>query len=363
MGEATRSTLVRFGTFEADLEAGELRRSGRQVPLQARPLQILAVLLEHPGELVTRQSLRERLWPADVFVDFDHSLNSSIRKLRSALGDEAATPRFVETVDRRGYRFIAPVAFVAFAEDPADRPVSSAPDLPPSSEARMPGLFDFRRRWLAGALILAIAVIVVAVLSVRRSSSSVGATVTSIAVLPFHPLQLDERDQYLGIGIADAVITRLSTLQRVTVRPIAAVRKFTDPAQDPVVAGRELHVDAVLDGSIQRVDERIRITARLVRSADGQALWSDQIDAKTSDLLSLEDAIAGRTASAVLSTLSASDVRKLRARDTSDQRAYEAYAKGRYFASRRAPADYLKAIESFDAAIAADPGYARAYAG
>jgi len=360
MGEATRSTFVRFGTFEADLEAGELRRAGRRVPLQARPFQILAVLLEHPGELVTRQSLRERLWPADVFVDFDHSLNTSIRKLRGALGDEASTPRFVETVDRRGYRFIAPVTP---AGDAADRPVSAAPASPLASDARMPAVSGVSRRWLAGALTIAIAVIVVAVVSVRRSASSVGAAVTSIAVLPFHPLQLDERDQYLGIGIADAVITRLSTLQQVIVRPTAAVRKYADPAQDPLAAGRELRVDAVLEGSIQRLDGRVRVTARLVRTADGHALWSGQIDEKISDLLNLEDAIAGRTASAVLSTLTASDEQKLSAHDTTEQRAYEAYLKGRYFASRRAQDDLLKAIESFEAAIAADARYARAYSG
>src|SRR6185436_6356661 len=231
------SSRVRFGTFELDLDSGELRRSGVELKLQEQPFRLLAMLLERPGEVVTREEVRERLWSADTFVDFDHSLNTAIKKLRQALGDSAENPRFIETLARRGYRFIAPVSTAtptageAPVETPASAPTPVAGETaqptssPPTAPPRVPVAI------LALACV-SLLVLIAVVWSTRRyaaappASRSAAAPEVQLAVLPLKVLTAGETEKYLGLGIADAVITQLANVRTLRIRPTAAVLKY-----------------------------------------------------------------------------------------------------------------------------------------
>jgi TolB-like protein/DNA-binding winged helix-turn-helix (wHTH) protein/Tfp pilus assembly protein PilF len=355
--------VVRFGAYEANLGTGELHRDGTRVKLQKRPFLILQLLLERPGDLVARETFRERLWSPGVFVDFDHSLNTSIRKLRHALRDDADNPRFVETVGGRGYRFVGTVG---------------APPLPPAEASSVPANHPvpaiYTTTRAAGRLrthgATAVAVAAAAALLSLLASSSRHATseagpppITSMAVLPFQSLNATSSDEYLGLAMADGVITQMSRLSRMVVRPTSAIRGYAEGRRDPVGAGRSLRVDAVLDGSIQRDAARIRVTARLARVSDGRALWAGQFDEKFTDMLDVQDSISQRVAGALLLTLRSEDKKVLERRDTDDPEAYQLYLKGRYFWNKRSPEGYAKARSYFQAAIDSAPRYARAYAG
>jgi DNA-binding winged helix-turn-helix (wHTH) protein/TolB-like protein/tetratricopeptide (TPR) repeat protein len=328
---------------------GELEKDGRRLRLQDQPLQILQALLEKPGAVVTREELIARLWPKGI-VDFETSLNTAVRKLRVALGDEADTPRYIETLPRKGYRFIGTVTM----------PSTTAGD---SAPRRAPGLSRPRvAAWITiGALLVGAGMLIAPAL--RRlptaSEASRAPVVNSLAVLPFRPLLPAARNPALEFGMADTLITQLSNLPGVRISPLSAVRTYDAANQDPLAAGRSLLVAAVLDGSIQTDQKRVRVSARLLRVSDGSALWSSQFDEPVSDIFSVQDAIARQVVQALAITLSPGAQRRMLRQSTSSADAYQAYVSGLYKWQRRMP----QAVQDFEAAIRADPNYALAWSG
>ena len=329
--------------------SGELEKDGRRIRLQDQPLQILQALLAAPGEVVPREQLIARLWPKGI-VDFETSLNTAVRKLRVALGDDAETPRYIETLPRKGYRFIGTVTAPKIAASAA--PPRRIPGLPRSKVAL----------WIAIGLLLVGAGIAIAP-SLRRppadSAPDNGPVANSLAVLPFRPLLPAARNPALEFGMTDTLITRLSNLPGVKVSPLSSVRTYDAVDQDPLAAGRSLHVAIVLDGSIQTERQRIRVSARLLRVADGSSLWSNQFDEPMSDIFSVQDAIAGQVVKALAITLSPSAQQRLQRLSTTNADAYLSYVSGLYKWQRRMP----QAQDDFEAALRADPNYALAWCG
>ena len=301
--------VLDFDGFTVDLGSRLLLRGDRHVALTPKAFDTLAVLLERPGEVLPKEQLLERVW-SDTFVE-EGILTQNIYTLRKALQESGGTRNYIETVPRRGYRFVGPVAEREAPEGPA---------------------------WEA-------------------------ASVSSIAVLPFEPLTGNPDDAYLGLGLADALITRLSNLRRLTVRPTSAVRRYLGVARDPAVVGRALQVEAVLDGTLQRSGDSLRVTVQLVGAREAAPLWAAKFDARATDLFALEDSISQELAEELQLRLSRQERDRLRRSPTPHPEAYDAYLRGRYFWNRRTLDGLEKAIASFRQAIALDSDFALAHAG
>ncbi len=331
-----QSQPIRFGTFQVNPHERILLEDGHPVPLTPKALETLLVLLRHHGHVVSKVDLLKAVWP-DTFVE-EGVLAQNILTLRKALGN----PDWIENVPKRGYRFAGPVNQVG------------APEVVAPAKART---------WVLGVLaVAALAVAGVFALRLGRPRPvAEGPHTRSLAVLPFQ--SISQEPSYLGLGLADVLINRMGTLPEISVRPISAVRKFSDAAPDPLTAGRELGVDLVLDGNIQRDGDRVRVTVQLHRLKDGAALWSGKFDQKSGDLFALEDAIAGQVADGLLLNLTAVERSRLMRRYTENGEAWQAYLRGRYFWNRRTPEAHQKAVEEFEQATRIDPHYALAYAG
>ena len=333
-------TKLAFGSFEADLETGELHRAGERVLLQEKPFRLLAALLETPGELVSRETLRDRLWH-DVFVDFDANLNASVKKLREALGDSANRPSFVETVPKRGYRFIAPVA-----------PASTAAGIEV-------------RRWPLGALAALLVVLGLGAVGAGwlQPPRPAGGRVM-LAVLPFANLSGDATREYVSDGMTEELLTALGRLQPDRLGVIARLTAMTYKGSDKPVAtiGRELGVDYVLEGSVRGTAQRARVTAQLIAVADQTHLWAETYDAGAGDLLDVQADIAQRIArSLALELLGDLGTSALLAA-TAVPAAHDHYLRGRHQWNRFTPHGYTAAIAELERAIELDPGYAAAWA-
>jgi TolB-like protein/DNA-binding winged helix-turn-helix (wHTH) protein/Flp pilus assembly protein TadD len=367
MQEASVRARVRFGVFEADLRTGELRKGGSKIRLQEQPFQVLALLLERRGDTVTRDELRSRLWSADTFVDFDHGLNKAINKIRETLGDSASSPRFIETVARRGYRFIADVAVVE--EAAVDTSEAAAGNLVPEERQPdeplpNPGLHRRPAWWLPSALGLALTLasllLLVWVLEFGGRSSS---AIRSLAVLPLESLSDDASQEYFADGMTDELIATLGqisalrVISRTSVMPYKRVRKPL-----PEIA-RELNVDAVVEGTVMRSGGQVRITAQLIEARTDKHLWSETYHGDLRDTLTLQNKVARAIASQIQVNVNPQEQATLKNDKAVDPEAYEAYLKGRYFWNKRT-ADALKtAKDYFGQAIARDPAYAQAYSG
>jgi TolB-like protein/DNA-binding winged helix-turn-helix (wHTH) protein/Tfp pilus assembly protein PilF len=382
----------RFGVFELDLRAGELRRGGVKLRLRGQPIEILRILIERQGELVPREEIRQRLWPADTFVDFDHGLNAAVNRLREAIGDAADNPRFIETVPRRGYRFIAPVQPVPAA--PAVPPASPDPVIPtasargpapsppevhrpdepaapdPASRARgdAGALRSRERRWalVSAVLAVALAAALVTLRRVERPSAPAARTGADskvmIAVLPFENFSRDPDQEYFSDGITEEMITRLGELhpQRIGVIARTTVMQYKRGSKNVADIGRELNVDYVLEGSVRRSSRRVRIVAQLVQVSDQTQVWSQTYERDEADLLAIQSEVATRIANA-LSGGVLTTVRPALAAPDSD--AYELALRGRYFRQQASAESVRRALEYFERAIALAPDYAPAHAG
>jgi TolB-like protein/DNA-binding winged helix-turn-helix (wHTH) protein/Tfp pilus assembly protein PilF len=372
MAESPRlSRVLRFGLYEADLDAAELRKNGLKVKLQDRPFEILKILLERPGEVITREEFRQRLWPADTFVDFDHSLNGSINKLRQALDDEADNPRFVATAGRRGYRFIAPVGGSGHlvAENTMEplapgATVGAAKQRSPDNPHTRRGV-SRRILWLAGSAMILLALATVSAgwrYLHRRLQTPPGRIM--LAVLPFQNLTGDPEQEYFADGLTDELITRLGQMHPEQLGVIARTSvmgyKHGDKRVDQIA--RDLSVQYVLEGSVRRTPDRLRITAQLISVADQSHLWAQAYDRSPQDVLTVEDDVALAVATEIQVHLNPHQTDLARGR-TANPEAYEAYLKGRYFWNKRTADGLKKSTDYFEAAIAKDPTYARAYAG
>jgi TolB-like protein/DNA-binding winged helix-turn-helix (wHTH) protein/Tfp pilus assembly protein PilF len=344
----------RFGGFELDPRSAELRKDGLTVRLGDQPLQILLLLLRRPGEVVSRDELRQALWPADTFVDFDAGLNSAIKRLRDALGDSAESPRFVETLPRRGYRFLAAVE----AE-----PSPGAPAAPPGpvEATRSP------RRWMSprAAAVLIVVLIAVAAAATRGRwhRRRPPAPIRSIAVLPFENLGGDPEQEYFVDGMTDAVTTDLAQVSALRVISRTSVAQYKKTHKPLRQIAAELDVDAVVEGAVIRSGNRVRVTAQLIAGDTDEHLWARDYDREVRDVLTLQAEVAAAIAEAVEAKLQPREQRRLSAAAPIDPDVYEAYLKGRFYWASRTAEGKVKAEHFFQEAIAKDPKYAPAWSG
>lgn len=355
MANSTESNhIVRFGEFELDLRTGELRSNGHHILLQEKPFQILTALLERPGEMVTREELIKRLWPAGTFVDFDLGLNKAVNRLREALEDSAEQPRFIETFPKRGYRFVAEVTRNGAV------PAEVSPTYPAQQSKDA-------ARWRSAAV--AGLLVIIAIVSYfawrRHSRAPAPAGRIMMAVLPFQNLTGDPEQEYLTDGLTEETIARLGGLQPERLGIIARTSvmgyKHGDKRLDQI--GRELDVQYVLEGSVRRDRNRLRITAQLIQVKDQSHLWAQEYDRSLQDIIALQDDVAAGVTQEI-QTRWAIELRNHPVRhQPANPEAYEAYLKGRYSLSRRTEAGLHNALGFFQAAIKADPGYALAYVG
>ena len=372
MEPSAQATRIYFGPFDADLRSGELRKHGVRLKLQDQPFQLLALLLEHPGDVVTREELRQRLWPADTFVDFDTGLNSAVKKLRDVLADSADEPRYIETIPRRGYRFIAPLidpnpATVRWSapEPGLQRAHETASSQPAGSVVTSAeGLFFTRFRLLFGAA--ALLMLLFASFLVYRNSGAGGRgqpAIKSLAVLPLKNLSGDASQDYLADGMTEALIGTLSRIHNLRVTSRTSVMRFKDTHLSVPEIARTLQVDAVVEGSVIRDGSRIRVHAQLIRAATDEHFWSEAYDRELRDVLSLQSDVARSIARKVEVTITGEEHARLSAARTVDPEAYEAYLKGRYYWNKRTAPSMAKAALYFEQAISKDPGYGAAYSG
>jgi TolB-like protein/DNA-binding winged helix-turn-helix (wHTH) protein/thioredoxin-like negative regulator of GroEL len=351
MESPARARRFRFGLFEADLNTSELRKSGVKIKLQEHPFQILALLLKHRGELVTREELRKELWPADTFVDFDVGLNVAIKKLRAAIGDSAENSRFVETIPRHGYRFISRVEELA--------PVAEE-----SSTSR-----KTRRQiaiW-AGTLAVAGALILILGLNTGRLRSRIwgkpkASVIRSIAVLPLENFSGDSAQNYFTDGMTDALTTNLAEIADLTVISRAAAMQYKGKRELPGEIARELHVDALVEGSVVRSGNRVRIGAQLVDPATNRNIWSKSYERDLGDIINLQGEVARAIATEIEGKLQPRE-RALQSRTvTVKPEAYDYYLRGHLYSYRESSTDNEVAIGMLERAIALDSDFAPAYA-
>jgi len=292
-------TIVRFGEFELDRDAKELRRNGSKIRLQDQPLQILQILLEQPGKLVPREELQRRIWPSDTFVDFDHGINNAIKRLREALGDTAESPRYIETLPRRGYRFLNGV-------------VTASPEV-------------------------------------------------SIAVLPFLSLSADPDNEIFADGMCEEIISSLAQIKNLRVIARTSSFSFKGKHVDLRAIGEQLQVRTVLEGTVRKSGNRLRITVQLVNAADGYHLWSETYDREMKDVFAIQEEIAKAIAQRLEVTLD-SEQRPLFRAGTDNLEAFKLYTQGRSLFFQRGP-HVISSVECCKQAVTLDPKYALAWSG
>jgi TolB-like protein/DNA-binding winged helix-turn-helix (wHTH) protein/Tfp pilus assembly protein PilF len=358
MGDSNqKNSRVVFRPFEAILSERELYKGGKPLHLQDQPFRLLAMLLERPGELISREEVRRRLWPDGHFVDFNEGIDTAVRKLRYVLGDSATNPRFIETVPRHGYRFIAPIE-CAPAEPAVAAVALPHPDKDPS-------------RWKLAAVSGAIACIVLVagliVWRTRRSgseSSTPGAAVNRIgalAVLPLEELSSDRSQDYFADGMTDELITSLGQIDSLRVISRTSVMQYKGTRKPLPQIARELKVDAVVEGTVVRSGDQVRITAQLIRVRDEKHLWAQNYQGDVRDVLGLQNQIAGAIAKQIRLTLSPNDRIRSGIERPINVQAYESYLKGEYLLNRFTSKSIEKAADLFHLAIQQDPSYVPAY--
>jgi len=377
---AAVARILHFGVFEVDLKACELRKHGLRIKLPEQPFQVLVVLLEKPGEIITREELRNRLWPSDTFVDFDHGLNNAVMRLREVLGDASENPRFVETIPRRGYRFIAPVA--------GSVPPPSNPELDAghtsvqeaASELTEPATWEtpsgpasvrrpYPRSRLAilvvAATLVAVGLLGAAFFRYRRVDTNQAghARNKSLVVLPIENLSGDKDQEYFADGMTDDLIANLAKIRslRVISRSTAMAYKGTRKPMSQIAS--ELNVNAVFEGTVLRVGNRVRITAELVQVSTDRHLWAETYESPMGDILALQNRVSSAIVNEIRINLTPEDQERLASNPAVAPEGYENYLKGRYYWNKRSDENLTRAIGYFEQATKQDPQYALAYAG
>jgi len=359
---AAKSGISRFefGVFELDLKTGELRKQGVKVKLQEQPLQVLAVLLENAGNLVPKDELQRQIWSADTFVDFDHGLHSAITRLREALGDSSESPRFIETLARRGYRFVAPVKVIGN-------------DLQSGGTSQrggfaIPDRFS-RFGWSVLAGLLGGALLITLILGFNFGGArrwlmrESNPTIRSLAVLPLENLSGDPEQEFFADGMTDELITDLAQLANLRVISRTSVVRYKKTEKSLREIARELNVDAVVEGTAARLGNRVRIRVQLVRTADDRHLWAQVYEREFQDVFLLQNEVAHEIAEQVGVRVMNSQKEQLAGRNSPMKpEAYEAYLRGRFYSRTGRPEDAQKAKASFQQAIQDDPQAAPAYA-
>jgi TolB-like protein/DNA-binding winged helix-turn-helix (wHTH) protein/Flp pilus assembly protein TadD len=364
MSPSQVSPLIKFDSFELDLRAGELRKGGLRIRLQDQPLLILQALLENPGEVVTRDELQKRIWPADTFVDFDHGLHAAVNRLRAALSDSADRPRYIETVARRGYRFIGKLE-----PSQTSPPVAVASAEPAVIPKPPPGLWNSWTGVLAGfAIAICIAAILVAgnVYGLRTWLFGTAARhpFSSLAVLPLENLTGDSKQDYFADGMTEELITQVSKLGDLKVISKTSVMQYKGTKKSLPQIARELHVDAVVSGAVQLAGDRVRITARLVNGATDQHIWAENYDRELSNVLLLQSDVATDIAKQIDVRLTPQQQQRLQAAaHPVNPEAYQSYLLGRYYWDKRTANGLAQSGQYFQDAIQKDPNFALAYSG
>src|SRR5262245_62017004 len=344
--------VVRFDAFEVDLEERELRKAGERVKIQEQPFQILVLLLERPGSVLTREDLQKALWPDGTFVDFEHGLNTAVKRLREALGDSAEVPHFVETVARRGYRFIGAIETI---NAPAAAAIPSAPPRP----SRAPHM----RRWLVLGGVAALALLAITYVT-TRSRTGEAAKVKSLAVLPLQNLSGDAAQEYFADGMTEAIIGRLSAISGLRVISRTSVMRYKDTQLSAPEIAQALQVDALGEGSVMRDGNRIRVNAQLIRGATDEHFWSEAYDRELRDVLALESEVAQAIARRVEATVTGDERARLVAARSVSPEVYESFLKGQFALEKAySQAGIEESIGYFEEAIKRDPGFGPVHVG
>jgi TolB-like protein/DNA-binding winged helix-turn-helix (wHTH) protein/Flp pilus assembly protein TadD len=345
MEDSKFSPIVRFGIYEADLAAGELRKNGLKVKLQGKPFEIMTILLEHAGDVVSREQLHKRLWPVDTFVDFDHGLNNAMNKLRFALGDSADNSRFILTVGGRGYRFIAPVE--RNGQELAPPVALPEVPLPAGPAAREERKTRPKRLWLTVALAgLGLALASGAWWRFQHQNIPI-----SIAVLPLENLGHEPANDYFADGLTDELIQNLSAIEGLAVRSRTSSFAMKGKPRNVRESGQQLQADYILEGSVLRAGQEVRINAQLVRARDDSPLWSGKFGRELTHVIAIQDEI------------SQGIVNSLRLKLGQGRRRYETSVEAYDLYLRARELDLVQGIGVFQEAIAKDPSFAPAYAG
>jgi len=367
---STLPPLVRFANFEVNLRAGELRREGSKVRLQEQPFSLLTVLLESAGEVVTREELRKRLWSQDTFVDFDHRLAVAVSKLRDALRDSAEKPLFVETVGRRGYRFVGKLESadslpvdtkggVGETSLPSSRPTTNGVLL------RAEPLGSIRSRTSRLILLSSVGfavllgVIVLPKFLPIRSAKKQPSSPRSLAILPLQNHGQDSNSDFLGLSLADVLITKLAYVNSLSIRPSAAIEKYRGTTIDLQKVAAELKVDTLLTGSFIRDGDNLRITYQLVDAKTEKILGQGMIDLKYDNLLTVQDKVTSQLISELQLTLSPTEAERLKPDAEVNPVAYEFFLQGLDFHGQH---KFPLAIKMLEKSTEIDPNYAPAWA-
>jgi TolB-like protein/DNA-binding winged helix-turn-helix (wHTH) protein/Tfp pilus assembly protein PilF len=380
--------LFRFGVFEIDLEAAELRKQGRRLKLQEQPFQILLLLLEHRGGLVSRDELKRRLWPDHTFVDFDHSLNTAVMRLREVLGDSSDNPRFIETVPKHGYRFIAPIDVITASIQETREQVHVASPIPTSKIPSSAGAEDLHKETaqasgvespreqpaslqriikttgiigVGAALIFGITAYSIHEVKASRAKSQ---RITSLVVLPLENVSGDKDQDYFADGMTDELIAHLAKIRALRIISRTTAMAYKDNRKPLSEIARNLNVDGVVEGTVLRAGNRVRITAELVQVSTDRQIWAESYESPVGDILTLQGQVASAIVNQISVQLTPDDEKRL----ASDPRpvnpeAYEDYLKGLYYWNKRSDEGISRAIEYFLAATQKDPNYALGYAG
>ncbi len=321
---------VKTGLFEIDLCACQLSRKGRHLPIQEQPFRVLAMLIDRPGELVSREEIHARLWPTDTYVSFEEGLNTAVRKRRGVFQDSAVNPRFIETVPRKGYRFIAPVKELVEEPRPNKLADSFAIEVDPRGGAAAPHLYRSCR---------------------------------SLAVLPFANGTGPPEAEYLSEGISESIINLLSQFPDLRVVPRTSTFRYKGRGTELKRVRRDLNVDVVLTGSVIQRGEKLIVQAELVDVANNAQLWGGQYDRKLEDIFELQEELARRISESLRPRLTTDDNKLLSKRPTQNREAYHLFLKAMYYANKWSPDGIQKGIAYSNQAIEEDPLFAQAYAG
>jgi len=346
--------VVKFGVFEVDFEAGEIRKAGVRQKLAGQPFQVLQVLLEHPQEIVTREELRERLWPGNTFVDYELALKKAVNRLREVLGDSAESPRFIETVPRRGYRLLGAVEAVHRTEN-----------LPAS--ATLPSTRRTPWKWIAGASLGTLALLLFAFnagnLRTRIFAGSRPPEIHSLAVLPLNNLSGDPEQEYFAEGMTDELITDLARISALRVISRTSVMHYKGTNKTLPQIARELNADAVLEGSVQRSGDQVRIRAQLIDAASDRHLWAESYAGSLRDVLDLQNKVATEIARQIKIQVTPAEKTRLASARPVNLEAHEACLKGRFYLNQRTEKGFQQSLRYFNEATQKDPNYPLGYAG
>ena len=354
------SPVVRFADFDFDMRTGELRRNRTSLKLQPQPAKVLALLVSRPGEIVTRQDLAQQVWGSETFVDFEQGLNFAIRQIRSALEDDAEHPQFLETLPKRGYRFTASV--IGAPPSQIEIPAPSLAPFPPRRRLLL--------RYGLAFMTIAAAALTLALtldwghLRQRLSNRATSAPrIESLAVLPLHNLSHDPEQEYFSDGMTDELITELAKFGGLRVTSHTSVERYKDTRQPLPEIARELGVDAVVEGTVTRSGDRVRITAQLIDGRSDRHLWAESYERDLRDVLALQNEVSGDIAKEIQIKVTNPEKSPLASARPVSPEAHEAYLKGRYFWNKRSEEGVRKGIDYFEQATRIDPNYAVAYAG